>query len=245
MGSYLMVYRLRSSRNLNPLENIVTSGLLLNLDAGNKNSYDGSSTSWRDISGNGNNFTLRNSPPFINEYGGVLSFNGSTQDATGSVSATNNFSFDIWFRPTTTHEIDAETTSGVQGVSGQRYLKGASQAGPDGGMGVSAGTNGISVYEHGSSYMPSLLVWQGTINFYVHAVVTYTNKLPRLYINGGLVRTGLTSPKTNVLFSFTQLANGSYGAFPGTIAIVKSYSRPLTSGEVSQNFNASRYRFGI
>ena len=35
---------------------IVTSGLVLNLDAGNTASYPGSGTTWTDLSGNGNNW---------------------------------------------------------------------------------------------------------------------------------------------------------------------------------------------
>jgi len=41
-------------------EPIVTSGLVLNLDAGNPASYPGSGTTWFDLSGNGNNGTLVN-----------------------------------------------------------------------------------------------------------------------------------------------------------------------------------------
>jgi hypothetical protein len=39
-------------------EKIVTNGLVLSLDAADRNSYIGSGNTWRDISGNGNNGTL-------------------------------------------------------------------------------------------------------------------------------------------------------------------------------------------
>ena len=41
---------------------IVTDGLVVCLDAGDKNSYPGSGATWSDVSGNGNDFTLYNSP---------------------------------------------------------------------------------------------------------------------------------------------------------------------------------------
>jgi len=43
---------------------IVTDGLVLCLNAADKNSYPGSGTTWTDISGNGNSGTLTNGPTF-------------------------------------------------------------------------------------------------------------------------------------------------------------------------------------
>ena len=43
---------------------IVSSGLVLCLDAANKVSYPGSGTVWRDLSGNNNTGTLTNGPTF-------------------------------------------------------------------------------------------------------------------------------------------------------------------------------------
>ena len=54
---------------------IVTSGLVLCLDAANPRSYSGTGTTWTDLSGNGYNGTLVNSPTFSQ---GVFTFNGST-----------------------------------------------------------------------------------------------------------------------------------------------------------------------
>jgi hypothetical protein len=46
---------------------VVTSGLVLCLDAGHTKSYPGSGTAWTDLSGNGNTGTLTNGPTF-NSY---------------------------------------------------------------------------------------------------------------------------------------------------------------------------------
>jgi len=59
--------------------NIVTSGLVLQLDAANTKSYPGSGTTWTDLSGNGNNGTLTNSPTFSSANGGIFTFNGTNQ----------------------------------------------------------------------------------------------------------------------------------------------------------------------
>ena len=66
---------------------IVTDGLILHLDAGNKNSYPGSGATWTDISGNGYNATLNNSVGFTSTSGGMLTFNGTDQTATVNVNS--------------------------------------------------------------------------------------------------------------------------------------------------------------
>ena len=64
--------------NANPY--IVTSGLVLNLDAGNPRSYIGSGTSWVDVSNNNlNSVTLNNSPTYTSGTSGYFTFDGTTQ----------------------------------------------------------------------------------------------------------------------------------------------------------------------
>ena len=73
---------------------VVTSGLVLALDAGNTKSYPGSGATWTDLSGNGNTGTLQNSPTYSSANSGYFTLNGSTQYATGtnasSVQITGN-----------------------------------------------------------------------------------------------------------------------------------------------------------
>jgi hypothetical protein len=58
---------------------IVTNGLVLALDAADRNSYVSGSTTWNDLSGYNYNGTLTNSPTFSNTNGGIISFNGTSQ----------------------------------------------------------------------------------------------------------------------------------------------------------------------
>ena len=55
---------------------IVTSGLVLALDAADRNSYPGSGTNWSDLSGNGYSGTLINDPTFSSDNGGSIVFDG-------------------------------------------------------------------------------------------------------------------------------------------------------------------------
>ena len=56
--------------------NISDSGLVLCLDAADQNSYVGSGTVWKDMSGNNNNGTLTNGPTFSGGNGGSIVFDG-------------------------------------------------------------------------------------------------------------------------------------------------------------------------
>lgn len=228
--------------------NIVTTGLVYCADSGNTRSYPGTGTSWFDVSGNRYNGTILNSPTFSS---GIFTLNGTTQGVDNSpnvgTSVSNNFTYNIWCMPTATHEIDAESTIGTGGVSGQRYVIGAVQSGVNGGAGVSVGTNGVSVYEHGDGYMPALLVSQVTISNTVmsNIVIVYTNKQPSFYLNGTLQRTGLTSLKTSVFANTATIGYGPYGYFQGNLAVVMTYNISLTSNQILQNYNAMRSRYGI
>ena len=51
---------------------IVTDGLVLCLNASDRNSYVSGSTTWNDVSGQGNNGTLTNGPTFNSSNGGTI-----------------------------------------------------------------------------------------------------------------------------------------------------------------------------
>jgi hypothetical protein len=58
---------------------IVSGGLQMYIDAGNAASYPGSGTTWSDLSGNGNDATLVNSPTHTSGDSGYFQLNGSNQ----------------------------------------------------------------------------------------------------------------------------------------------------------------------
>jgi hypothetical protein len=123
----------------------------------------------------------------------------------------------------------------VSGVSGQKYAWGPSwydAASGSAGAGVSVGTNGVSVYEHANGYMPATLVYQAALNGWTHVAVVYEDKNPRLYINGSLVRTGLTSPKNFVRLTPSNLGGMSYGFFDGQLKDVRVYNGALSAAEI-------------
>src|SRR5262245_13829826 len=126
----------------------------------------------------------------------VLHFDGVNDLLTlPAPPAQDNFCYIIVARPAAGHEVDPQSADGVGGVSGQHYLLGATHGGDfNAGAGVSAGTNGVSVYEHGASYMPALAVYSGMLGAGASVIsVNYSNKQPFLYLQGNLARAGVAS----------------------------------------------------
>ena len=84
--------------------NIVRSGLVLALDAADKNSYPGTGTTWKDLSGNSYNGTLTNGPTFNSNNRGSIVFDGvddqidlGNLDIVGGATAAT---WEVWFKAT-------------------------------------------------------------------------------------------------------------------------------------------------
>ena len=122
---------------------------------------------------------------------------------------------------------EARTTPTCRSGLNARGLSSSANAG------VSVGTNGISVFEHGPSYLPSLLVYDAPtpITEWTHIAVVYENRTPRLYVNGVLVRTGLTSGREVSPSKMFGNAYG-YGQYVGRLDDIGIYSRALTDAQV-------------
>ena len=175
----------------------------------------------------------RSANPSVFSEGAALSFNGTDNKVTTSSSVpTNTFTFEAWVKTSTTHEIDTESDATTTGTSGQHYVFGAAHRGTDSGAGLSVGTNGISVYEHGSGYMPPLAVYSGSLGTgWNHIAIVYNNKTPSIYLNGTLVHTGLTSPRTTVYAPY-EIGGGSYGWLAGEIDEVRVWNVARTEAQI-------------
>lgn len=186
--------------------------------------------------------------------GNALAFDGlddqvvlpSPNTSSASISATiaNTFTVEGWVRPTATHEIDGQSGWGITGTTGQRYLLfpaygGGTNLGDDhAGMGISVGTNGISVYEHTSNYMPAVLVWPGTLMGWTHIAVVYQNRQPSLYINGVLVAKGGVSLKGYVHPSY-EIGGSVYGFYQGEVDEFRIWRTARTADQLLANYQTS------
>ena len=174
--------------------------------------------------------------------GQAFKFNGGIiandpRSAAPLTESANSFTIEFWARPSESRAGTPEANSGISGTGGQRYAIGPEHAGDDGlsaAVGVSVGSNGVSVFEHAANYLPSPLVYDTTITGWTHVAVVYENKTPRLYLNGLLVRTGLTSARAIVYPSHLfGDAYAGYGPYVGLLDEVGIFNRALSASEIA------------
>jgi len=217
-----------------------------------------------DTSGNGYNGTNYGAVRVSGVKGNAFGFDGVNDYVVQSNATLNlfdivsNFTMGFWAYPITTITLNAEATSGQQGIAGggQRYALGAAVGDsfwPNAnaaGAGVSVGTNGVSVYEHTTNYLPPLLTWSAPmdnlLNKWTHVVVVYKNNKPSLYINGVKVRDGMQSTKNvhlgvlkdSTIGASTIAQIGNYGNYWGYLDEIKYYSYSLSDSEVLAEYNS-------
>ena len=197
-----------------------------------------------DSSQYGNNASIIDSTLVTMEQTGIMgnaytlayANNNRIRIGEGYTSPINSFSFGGWFRATATHQVEGQTTSGTGGTSGQKYVFYPIHGGSDGtsaGVGLSIGTNGISVYEHAAAYMPAVNVYSGNIgSVWNHIMVTVENGTTKIYLNGVLVSTGLTSSRTTQIAPST-IGTETYESFAGDIDEITIWKRTLSSEEIT------------
>jgi hypothetical protein len=224
------------TRLVNDYENIVTDGLVLHLDAGRAESFGGDGTTWRDLSGQGNNGTLVNGVGFSAEDGGSLEFDG-VNDYVQKSSATINLSagvtMEMMFKST---DMNSRVQGFMQFNTHPNYINFYTP-----GNGFLRWETWVPVPTAGGSYTtPTTL----SNNTWYHAVGTYTNGSSVLYINGNSVASASQTPGTYSSSYTGNIVIGAYaGYMSGNIAIAKLYNRALTAAEVRQNYNAVKGRY--
>ena len=211
---------------------IVTSGLVLHLDAGNASSYPGSGTAWTDLSGNGNNGTLTNGPTYSAADGGQIVFDGTNDFvACGNAASlqTTSVTLEVWFKLPNTN-------------TGIRYLFGKDSA-----HGLVTDAKILCAVDEGAAIRRSTGV-DVCDNAWRQVALTVDgtgSNNSRVYINNSLVLITTTSVLSQALG--VSIGATSQGLFPSiqSVAVARFYNRALSASEVTQNFNANRGRFGL
>jgi hypothetical protein len=219
--------------------NIVTSGLVLNLDAGFVGSYPTINTTWYDISGNANNTTLVNGPTFNSANSGSIIFDGiddycniaTTQMTSNIITITGfikwlTYTSKMFFGFTTYDVWTQGNTLGYNTGAGDVY-------------GISSGT------------VTSL----GLLNNWVYYtfVMTSTNSIPtnnKIYINGNLQTLSQqygTTGNAPGFGSTLKLCDWVNGGYYGNMQYgnLQVYNKELTQSEITQNYNALKGRYGL
>jgi hypothetical protein len=238
---------------------IVTDGLVLALDAGNTKSYPGSGTTWFDLSGNNNHFTLYNSPTFNSSkyftFDGIDDYARST--ATLNLSLYRAITVLIWFQPLSYPSsgildfIYEHTNNFNNNIGGFVHTYNDTSLGQD--YQIFLSNKGNAGYNLGvwNKTLFNNLTWKHS------SAIIDTNQLSvenTLYVNGDLT-TALSNPVPGYAANNTNTFANDY-FYVGTrggatffsdlnISGIQIYNRALSASEIQQNFNATRGRYGI
>jgi hypothetical protein len=225
-------YNATKSRYITP-ENIVTNGLVLNIDSGNRNSYPVTGTSIYDLSGFGNTGTLTNGPTFSGLNGGAIVFDGVDDYVISSVnsgiSGTASRSICAWAK---FNNISSSVVCGIGDAAVSNNL-----------FELQAYQNKMIGHPYGSAIFSQTTLSTGVWYF---AAYTYDGTTCKLYLNGILeasenrVLTTINTP-----FSLGKKGFNPNSNMNGSISNAQLYNRALTQQEVLQNYNATKSRFGL
>lgn len=229
--------------------NIVTNGLVLYLDAANRQSYISGSTTWTDVSNNGNSGTLTNGPTFNTGSGGSIVFDGVNDYMNGPL-------FDTLLNYSTAGTISIWFNLISNPLSNYRDIWSFT------------GSNRIIWFENDEITNPSPIlryVWRlssgalGALssgiaqssrainNVVCNYATTGGNTTFQIYVNGSLIdqitSSGtLTNDPTSLLRIGYDLSLGHQNIGVYNFQI---YNRALSAQEVLQNYNATKARFGL
>ena len=216
--------------------NVVTNGLVLCLDAANPKSYSGSGTVWRDLSGNNYIHNLTNAS--FTSFQNVSCFNMTTTGYAKPVSATYTF--------TTTYTLIAwaNALADSQVVTWRTLWRTQPDDHP---LLIEDATDKLGYYDNNAAgfvYYGATLGGLGLANKWTMFVVTGTGGSSYLYYNDAKY-VGTVAYSLNGL-THDAIGSTNSGNQPfGYIATATIYNRALSITEISQNYNATRGRFGL
>ncbi len=163
---------------------------------------------------------------------------------TDTRNATNNFTMSGWVKPAGEIALPEEINSGVfihlprndaiVPAHGASAFSDPTHAC----AGISAGCNGICVYEHSGDYFAPLLTLKVPLTNWTHVAVVYQAGTPSLYLNGVLAHRGLKSLFT--VHSGLSVDPSGNGAFKGELSGLRDFNHPLTPTEVADLAKAKR-----
>lgn len=212
---------------------IITSNLVLHLDAANASSYPGSGTTWTDLSGNNRNATLLD-VTYTSDNSGALVFNGSTSLGTINDTTinryTNNFSVEVWY---------------TSNNNTPRVLR------------TGASTHGFNLGSYSTSPTKWKVTKYGVIDLFVgsipqntawhQVVLVYSSTAgTKVYVDGALSETNASTNAVRAsTWTYLEVGRSESGSHNGKLGIVRYYNAVLSDADVLQNFNANKARYGL
>lgn len=221
---------------------IVTSGLVLALDAADRNSYPGDGGIWNDLSGNGNSGsfkpTTNSGPTFNSNNGGNLSFNGTSQyiDCGNVLASLTNLTLECFVKfgtqSTNFNGIISKTLDNTNGweIRTTSYTSTTTSVhfryvGDTAATGAVTLTNGVWYHLLSTGTSGSQILYVNGVNSISNSVISTPSSNTNSLVIGKLAYAGLYA---NMSVGYTRI-----------------YNKVLSATEVLQNYNAQKTRFGL
>ena len=224
---------------------VVTSGLVLDLDAGNVRSYPGTGTTWNDLVST----AYAGTSGGMSYSSGYLTLDGVDDQINFSNPAAlniNDLTMCSWFYPTANNggynilyaRENARHFFGFDAAGGYCiFLRGATFATTSYQVHTTVTATGL-VGLNQWSHVGLALAW-GTSKFkvYHNGVLAWDGVVPEL--GASFISTASNDAVIGGRYT------GNTSKFTGRMATFQYYNRALSPSEISQNFNALRGRFGL
>lgn len=218
---------------------MIQDGLVLSLDAADKNSYSGSGINWLDVSGNNNNVTIT-SATFDSNFGGSILF-GQNKYATHTFTNApfnGDFTFSVCFKHT-----------GAYSGGNWDYLYTVNAYGT--GLTITTWLDKPRI-NYGTWFTDVLnTASEAALTIgknYMMTVIKASNVFS-CYVNGVSYGVGSTVANTITLTNFrigaTPSTSYSTEYWTGNIYNINIYNKALSASEVLQNYNAQKSRFNL
>jgi hypothetical protein len=222
---------------------MVTNGLVLSLDAADRNSYVSGSTTWTDLSGNRNNGSLVNGPTFNSDNNGSIVFDGTNDYVSGSLATSlsnSEFTIGIWLKTGNISSNQVVFSLGTEASNNKSiHLRFVSS------------TTSFRFDLYVSGLVATLS--NTSANFTYLTCTLNSSLLQSVYQNGSFISsrtaTGLFTGNTVYNLGRWGLEAPEFG-YPseywnGNLSQVTVYNRALSASEILQNYNAQKSRFGL
>ena len=228
---------------------ILKTGLVMNLDAGDPLSYSGSGNMWTDLTEKGNNGTILSPNSYNAANGGYLQLSAGNGISLPAASTDFNFTsgdfaIEIWAKPIAAYQTLISLNTLSVGWSAFRLESGQS----DGEISLLQS----SAFTSWDLYAPNSQVGFTRNNWHQILLSRVSNNLI-IYVDGvsKITLASVPSLKSNTPGSSfntigSMTSGSSYGSYSGIIAIVRVYKgNGLTASQALENYKAVKSRFGL
>jgi hypothetical protein len=225
------------------VSSMITTGLVLNLDASNPASYPGTGTVWTNlVAGNAvRSFTLNAGVSYVSTDNGILRFsNSGWASTTSTLGRLAKYSIEVWVKL-------AGTTGAHPCLFSDMYTGSVNMILAYNNSSFGASNQFTTGYYNAGWNTYSTTSSSSDLNNWIHIVATYNGSICTIYKNGINIGSGSigTNPATSNAGYYIGHRWDSDDLAYGDYAILNLYNQDISSSEVLINYNAIKSRFGL